>query len=221
MDIRVGQSTLHRKLRRLGLMALAAQAAELEKACRPNAKNRSAYAYFYNSLARTAATHEDCAAYRFWTRKYLEQGGSVSEMQAWQKHYPWCELGADIAKSVVWWHARLDDHWSVEVDRHLVSIRSHDRKVLSFMGRRDQGKAELHMYLDLTGPETFTCRKIQWRNVVGQKREGTCKVQLTKLARERGEYDEGTFSAEFDDTAPGGQKRTIKMTKGTFRLRRE
>jgi TolB-like protein len=222
MDIRVGQGTLHRKLRRLGLLALAAQAAELEKGCKPTPKNRSAFAYFYNSLARTAATHEDCAAYRLWTRKFLEQGGSVSEMQAWQKHYPWCELGADITKSVVWMHARLDENWSVEVDRHLVSVRSHDRKVLSLMGRREGTKTELHFYLDLVGPETFKCRKAQWRKLGGELLESkSCTVQLTKLARERGEYDEGTFGAEFEEEGFAGRKRITRLTKGTFRLRRE
>lgn len=222
MDIRVGQGTLYRKLRRMGLMALAAQAAELEKGCQPTPKNRSAFAYFYNSLARTAATHEDCAAYRFWTRKYLEQGGSVSEMNAWQKHYPWCELGADIVKSVVWMHARLDDHWSVEVDRHLVSIRSHDRKVLSLMGRREGAKTELHIYLDLVGPETFKCRQIQWRKLGGERLDSKrCQVQITKLARDRGDHDEGAFSAEFEEPSPGGRPRTTRLSKGTFRLRRE
>jgi TolB-like protein len=220
MDIRVGEGTLHRKLRRMGLMALAAQAAELEKACKPTAKNRNAFAYLYNSLARTAVTHEDCAAYRFWTRKYLEANGSVSDMNAYQQRTPWCELG-DVAKGVTWMHARLDELWSVEVDRHLVSVRSHDRKVLTLMGRRENAPTELHLYLDLTGPETFTCRKIQWRKLGGGRLEGTCTVSLTKLARERGEFDEGTFSAEFEEAGIGGRKRTTKLTKGTFRLRRE
>jgi TolB-like protein len=220
MDIRVGEGTLHRKLRRMGLLALAAQAGELEKACKPTAKNRSAFAYVYNSLARTAVTHEDCAAYRFWTRKFLEANGSVSDMQAYHQRTPWCDLG-DVAKGVTWLHARLDGHWSVEFDRHLTSVRSHDQKVLSLFGRREGQNTQLSLYLDLSGPETFTCRKAQWRALGGANREGTCTVQITKLARERGEFDEGTFSAQFEETTPAGHKRLIKMTKGTFRLRRQ
>ncbi|MBI5477917.1 MAG: hypothetical protein HY906_03615 [Deltaproteobacteria bacterium] len=220
MDIRVGEATLRRRLRRLGLLALAAQAAELEKACKPTAKNRSAFAYVYRSLASTAVTHEDCAAYRFWTRKYLEANGSVSDMQAYHQRTPWCELG-DVTKGVTWFHARLDDHWSVEFDRHLTSVRSHDRKVLTLFGRREGAKTELTLYLDLTGPETFTCRKIQWRKLDGAKLEGTCTVQPTKLARERGEFDEGTFTAQFEEPGPGGRQRIVKLTKGSFRLRRQ
>src|SRR5512146_1946866 len=102
-------------------------------------------------------------------------------MQAWQKHYPWCELGADITKNIRWMHARLDDHWSVEVDRHLVSIRSNDGKVLSLSGRRDGAPTALHMYLDLVGPDTFKCRLIQWHKLGGGRLESKkCTVQITK-----------------------------------------
>jgi len=220
MDIRVGEGTLYRKLRRMGLAALVAQAGELEKACKPTAKNRSAFAYLYRSLASTAVTHEDCAAYRFWTRKYLEANGSVSDMQAYHRRTPWCDLG-DVAKGVTWLHATLDDHWGVEFDRNLTSVRSHDRKVLTLFGRREGQQTQITFYLDLTGPETFTCRKAQWRPLGGGTREGPCTVQLTKLARERGEFDEGTFTATFEEPGFGGRKRLVRLTKGTFRVRRQ
>ncbi|MBK7862470.1 MAG: hypothetical protein IPJ65_28440 [Archangiaceae bacterium] len=91
MDIRVGMETLERKLRRFGLAALALQAAELEKACQPTPKNRSAFAYAYQHFALEAAAHEDCDASRGWWSKYTAVGGSVGDMLAWAKNQPWCE----------------------------------------------------------------------------------------------------------------------------------
>ncbi|HEY3356608.1 MAG TPA: CsgG/HfaB family protein [Polyangia bacterium] len=218
MDIRVGDATLHRKLVRLGLAALAVHAGELEKACKVGVKTRSAFAYVYGSLARTAAVHEDCASYRAWTRKYLEVGGSVGDMQAYAKRTPWCELG-DVTKNVVWFKATYDDHWSLELDRHLTTVRSHDGKVLSLFGGREGGRAQLSIYLDATGPNQFRCRLAQWTGMGGDRREGSCSVTLKKLAREPGELDEGVFTASFPTPTPNGRTRTIEM-KGDFRLRR-
>ena len=89
------------------------------------------------------------------------------------------------------------------------------------MGRREGARTALTLYLDLTGPETFTCRKIHWDKLGGGRLEGTCSVTITKLARERGEFDEGSFSAEFEEEGIAGHKRKTRLSKGTFRLRRE
>jgi TolB-like protein len=218
MDIRVGDATLWRKLRRLGLAALAVHAGELEKACKVQKKTRSAYAYVYGGLARTAAAHEDCAGYRTWYRKYLEVGGSVSEMLAHAKNSPWCELG-DVARNVVWMRGTYDEHWTLDLDRNLTSVRSHDGKVLTLFGAREGTRVELTFYLDATGPDTFRCRKAQWHRLGGDNVEGSCTVTIKKLARESGELDEGSFTASFATTGPTGRPRVMPM-QGDFRLRR-
>jgi TolB-like protein len=218
MDIRVGSETLDRKLRRMGLAALAAQAAELETACKPNPKNRSAFAYVYKGLALTAGTHEDCEAFRSWFKKYLEADGSVGDMMAYQKNYvPGCELG-DVTRSVLWFHSRLDRDWDLECKRDLTSVLSYDKKRLT-IGAGECGLDErVSLYLKPEG-NGFKCDEAAWTRKGGQLK-GSCEVKLTVVAKEKGEFDEGTFSVSFQNEA-GEHPKTFELTEGKFRVRRQ
>jgi TolB-like protein len=219
MDIRVGMDTLGRKVARLGLKGLDAQAAELEKACKQTPKNRSAFAYMYRDLALEAGRHEDCDGFRAWFRKYIEAGGSVSDMMGYQKNYiPWCEL-KDVMKSVLWFTARLDENWTLEMADNLSSVLSYDQKVLSLNASNHGMGDSMYLRLEAKGADAFACTTARWNRRGGGTLEGTCDVKLTKHAAEKGEYDEGTFGAHFVEK--GDFPRKIELSQGTFRLRRQ
>lgn len=221
MDLRVGTGTvLHDRMKRQGLAALAAHAAEMEKACKPTPRNRGAMAGVYRDLALEGAAHEDCKAYQAWFTKYVEAGGSIGDMKGYAKNWaPQCDLGNVVAK-VMWMYGKLDRNWSFEFDRHLVSILSYDGKMLTLNAGREARPESFALYLDSTGPGKFTCRSAQWQRAGDERLEGKCTVQLTKLAAEKGEYDEGSFTATFEIQEPA-YKRKMEMSDATFRLRRE
>jgi TolB-like protein/tetratricopeptide (TPR) repeat protein len=219
MDIRVGMDTLSRKLSRMGLKGLDAQAAELEKACKPTQKNRSAFAYMYEHLALTAGQHDDCEGFRRWFGKYVEAGGSVNDMLGYQKNYtPWCELG-DITRQVMWFSATLDRHWTLELTDGLSSVLSYDQKVLSLNGRSTLHE-DFYVRLEAKQPGQFACVTARWKKRGGGSLEGPCELTLTKVAQDKGDYDEGTFSASFVDRDEGFARK-IELTDGKFRLRRQ
>jgi TolB-like protein len=225
MDIRVGMGTLRRHMARMGLSGIAAQASELEKACPLTPKLRSAFAYMYKDLALASATHEDCDGFQSWFRKYVQADGSVADMLGYQKNYaPWCELG-DVTKSVVWMNSNLDKNWTLEFNQNLTSVRSSDGKELSLTGSKQMmanGRDSLSFFLDATGPDTFSCRSARWHRFDEKTPlEGGCDVRITKLARERGDFDEGTYSATFETIEPTGWRRKIELSDGSFRLRRQ
>ncbi len=220
MDVRVGSGNAQdRKVRHLGLAGLAAHAAELEKACKPTPRNRGAFASVYRDLAMEAARHEDCGAFRAFFTRYVEANGSISDMNAAQKHSAsWCELGNVLAK-VVWLSATLDGSWTLELDRNLVAVRYHDGRTLSLSASKEEGPGSFQLYLDATWPNTFKCREARWVSSNGERAEGTCEVALTRLAAQTGDFDEGTFRASLQSKEHPARK--IEISDGTFRLRRQ
>jgi TolB-like protein len=219
MDIRVGMESLHRKIARYGLKGLDAQAAELEKACKVTPKNRNAFAYMYKDLALEAGNHEDCDGFRAWFKKYVEADGSISDMLGYQKNWrPWCELG-DVTKGVMWFHSKLDRDWDIEFVQSLFSVLSNDKKVLSLNGT-DARHESIYLRLEAKQPDGFDCKLARWNRKDTGNLDGQCEVTLTKLAAERGEFDEGTFAAHFVEKSDG-YPRKIELTEGQFRLRRQ
>ncbi|MBI5546275.1 MAG: hypothetical protein HY901_20505 [Deltaproteobacteria bacterium] len=221
MDIRVGSGpVLQGRIRHQGLAALAAHALELEKACQITPRNRSAVASVYRDLALDAANHEDCEGFRSWFRKYVEADGSISDMMGYQKNWtPWCELG-EVVRSVLWMHGKLDRDWSFEFDRQLTSVLSHDGKRLILNAGKESSPEALSLYLDATGPGTFACGLAQWRQRSNEHLEGTCHVTVTKLASQKGEFDEGTFDATFEIKEQGFARKKV-LSEGNFRVRRQ
>jgi len=220
MDLRVGSGTMvTERLKRQGLAGLAALAAELEKSCKRTPRNLGGIAAVYRDLAVNAALHDDCADYQAYFAKYVEAGGSVSDMLGWARSSPWCELG-DVTKKVMWMTATLDQFHTLEMERNLSAIRSSDGKMLTLTGSKDAPPGDLTLVLGATGPDTFVCRTAQWNRSGGQRMEGKCSVTLTRSAAEKGEYYEGTFSATFEPPEGSG-RRTSELTQGRFRLRRE
>lgn len=213
MDIRKGSGLDDRYLRRAGLKGLDDMAAEFEKHCKPERRNQSAFAYFYNTLALDSARAEDCERYRAYTRKYLENDGSVSDMQGYNKNYvPWCQLG-DVQKELVWFHATLDRNWTLEFDRHLVSQKSNDGTVFFISASRERDDEQFDLRMEKGKDGQFTCLHARWRRD-GVYLEGTCTVTVRKWANDDGVgFDEGTFEAHFT-------KERVDVTRGSFRARR-
>jgi TolB-like protein len=219
MDLRVGAPVSTDRVRHLGLEGLDQFAAEFEKACPPSAKTRSALAYLYRDLAMDAARYEDCERFRRWFRKYLEVDGSVSDMLGYQKNSaPWCSLG-DITKGVVWLKFVLDGGWTPEVNQFLVSIRSNDGTQLTINGHNEGQTVDLALILKREGA-AWKCRNATWRTRDGDQIDGSCTVTLTKEGAERGDFDEGTFSASFSFEQDGHRLKT-ELTRGDFRVRRQ
>ena len=223
MDIRVGNGTLDRLVARMGLAGLDARAAELEKACKLGPKTHSAFDYVYQSLAHEAATDDDCDRYRLYSKKYIEAGGSAGDMMSWAKHFEWCELG-DVTKQVVWFYSALDDNWTLELDHRLISILSNDKKVLTLDASRDRGKLgsdQISFRLEPKGgPSDFKCVGAYWVKDGKRLETKDCDVTFAHLATDVGDHDEGTFSASFFEKGEPFD-RTLKLSKGHFRLRRE
>lgn len=229
MKIRVADRTLRRRMLGSGLKALDEFAADLEKACLPSTRsNESAFAQMYGGLAHTAAKHDDCDRYRGFYRKYLEHDGSVGDMMAWAKHYPWCELG-DVAKDVTWIRATLDRGWTFDMSRHLVSVLSYDEKVLTIMGSTDGprvpgGQEEsFDLRLERQKDGTLKCVTARWRRYWGVYNEGTCSVTLKNfVAKGATGFDQGTFDASFTNAElANGMRGKVELTNGEFRVRRQ
>ncbi len=219
MDIRVGMRVLQRRMSQSGLKAIDELTAELEKACKVSRANQDAFANFYRSVGMDAARADDCERYRAYTRKYLENDGSVADMLAFNKNaVPWCQLG-DITKNLVWLKASLDRSWSVEFTRNLVSQKSNDGSVFFVRGSTDgprvKGGSEEEMDLRLERGKDgkYTCVLGRWRRSTGEYLEGTCSVTITKWAPDDGPgFDEGTFNITFPKA---------EISNGEFRTRRE
>lgn len=227
MDLRVGVQSVDWRLRRSGLNALAEVAKELEQACPLTKKNRGGVAAVYHRLAHLAAERDDCDRWRLYSRKYLEAEGSVSDLLGYQKNYtPWCELG-EVLKNVSWLRARLDQNWSVEFDRHQVSVLSYDGKVLTVMAgteraRVPNGRPEsFSLRLERKGGAAWTCVGAQWQRSSGETLEGPCEVTLTREVPPGGAgFDEGTFSARFEVKEPASVRR-VEVGPGDFRVKRQ
>lgn len=220
MDLRVGAGRVaDDRVRHQGIDALERFWAELIKACPPSAKTRNVLAYVAKDLAMDAARYEDCErSKRFW-RRYIENDGSISDMLGYHRnHTPWCEYG-DVTADVLWMKFRLDRHHTPEVNQHLVSVRSHDGKQLSISGRNERGSIDLALYLTPAGGG-WSCRDATWRTRDGDQVTGTCVVKLTKEAKDRGDFDEGTFSATFTFQQDGHGMKT-ELSDGEFRVRRQ
>jgi TolB-like protein len=215
MDLRVGSQVAVEFVRHAGIEGLDRFAAELEKACAPSAKTISALAYIYGGLARDAASFDDCErSTRFW-RKYLEVGGSVSDMHGYHQNYvPWCTYGP-LVSTVTWMRFSVGQGGVGEVDQGLMSIRSRDGTQLSISGRNESGSTQLSLLL---APQTkgWACREATWRSN-GQLLTGSCTVTLRKEAQDIGQMDEGTFTARFGADAGG----VIELSGGDFRIRRQ
>ncbi|MDP1828643.1 MAG: CsgG/HfaB family protein [Archangium sp.] len=229
MKIRMSHDMMRRRMLVSGLKALDELAADIEKACLPATKRtQSAFAQLYGYIAHDAAKHDDCERFQTFYKKYLEVNGSVSEMIAWSKHYPWCDLG-DLKKDVTWMRATLDGGWTFDMDRHLNSVLSNDQKVLFINGNTDGprvqgGKEEsFDLRLEKQKDGSFLCVTGRWRRYWGNYVEGTCKVNLTKMAPPDGPgFDEGTFEVLFTGAEMAdGMKRNMTLTKGEFRVRRQ
>jgi TolB-like protein len=230
MKIRMSHDVMRRRMLKSGLKALDEYAADLEKACLPPTKRtQSAFAQIYGYLAHDAAKHDDCDRYQLYYRKYLEVNGSVSEMMAWAKHYPWCELG-NLKDDVTWMRATLDRGWTFDMTRNLNSVLSNDQKVFFVNGHTDgprvpNGEEEsFDLRLEKQKDGKFVCTQARWRRYWGKYIEGTCSVSFSKMTpNEDGPgFDEGTFEAEFK-AAEGadGNKYNVSLTKGEFRVRRQ
>jgi hypothetical protein len=210
MDIRVGFESAKRKLHRMGLAGLDAQAAELEKACKVTPKTRSAFAYVYDHLAIEAAYHEDCDRFRAWLKKYFDCDGSPHDMMT---AAPWCERG-DVTKDVAWFVSTLNEGWTLEGRTALTSTLSDNVLTLSATTSLNQ---TLQFRLEPDGAG-WKCTHATWqRGLV--KLDSACTATVTKLASGRGDFDEGTFSADFVDI-DGSAHRKMQLTDGKFRLRR-
>ncbi len=229
MKIRVADRTLRRRMLHSGLKAIDELTADLEKACLPATRRTAgAFAQLYGALAHDAATYDDCERFQQYYRKYLELGGSMSEMMSWSKHFPWCELGA-LKKDVTQLTATLDRGWTFDMDRHLVSVLSYDEKVLTIMASTDGprvagGQEEsFDLRLERQPDGKLKCTQARWRRYWGVYNEGTCTVTFTHQVPKDGiGFDEGTFEAIFGTAElANGLKGKVELTKGEFRVRRQ
>lgn len=230
MKIRMSHDIMRRRMLKSGLKALDEYAADIEKACLPATKRtQSAFAQIYGYLAHDAAKHDDCERYQTYYRKYLEMNGSVSEMMAWAKHYPWCDLG-NLKNDVTWLKATLDRGWNFDMPRNVYSLISNDGKVMFINGNTDgprvpNGQEEsFDLRLEKDKQGKWTCVQGRWRRYWGKYIEGTCSVTFTKMTpNEDGPgFDEGTFEVEFKGVElANGMKGNVSLTKGEFRTRRQ
>jgi TolB-like protein len=220
MDLRVGAGfAVDDKQRHLGIDGIDALWAEVIKACPPSAKTRRVLDYIAKDLAMDAARYDDCELAKKYWRLYVEQGGSISDMLGYHKNYvPWCDYG-DITKGVQWIKFRMDRNWTPEVDQGLMAVKSYDGKQLAISGRNERGSIDLGVYLVPDG-KTWKCRNATWRTRDGDQVDGTCTANLTKEAKEQGDYDEGSFSASFSFTQDGLKLKT-ELSEGSFKVRRQ
>ena len=229
MKIRLALRMVDRRIKLSGLKGIDEFAADLEKACLPPTKRTvSAFAQVYASLAHDAATHDDCERYRVFYRKYLETNGSVSEMMAWAKHYPWCELG-ELTNDVTWLHAPASTaaRPSTWIDTSSQCSPTTRRCSPSWPAPRVLRRCQPESFdlrLERQPNGTLACTTARWRRYWGTYIEGTCQVTLTKLASRTTAvgFDEGTFEAQFKKAElADGTKVDVELTKGEFRVRRQ
>ncbi len=220
MDLRVGSGfAVDDQQRHLGIDGIDALWNIVIKACPPSAKTRSVLNYIAKDLAMDAARYEDCELSAKYWRLYVEHGGSIGDMLGYHKNYvPWCEYG-DVTKSVEWIKFTMDRGWTPEVNQGLMAVKSYDGKQLALSGRNERGSIELALYLAPEG-NGWKCRLATWRTRDGDQVDGECTVKLAKEAKDKGDYDEGAFSAVFKFKQDGLTMKT-ELTDGSFRLRRE
>ncbi len=229
MKINMSSSMLERKMRQSGLKAFEELTSELEKACPPNNHNRSGYTIFYGRIAHAAADAEDCDRYRTYYRRYLELGGSVSEMLAYARNMPWCELGElkkDLTYLKGWLHKGTRE---LAMERHCVSVLSTDDTVLTLMASAGapmfEGAQEesFDLRFERQPDGKLKCTQARWRRYWGTSLEGTCNVTFSKQApRDAPGFDEGTFEAFFPKAEQADKSKVdVEITRGEFRVRRQ
>lgn len=220
MDLRVGSSAaVDEFVKHQGLAGLDAFWATVSKACAPTAKTRNVMAYMAKDLAMDAARYGDCELSKKYWRIYIEMDGSVSDMLGYHKNYtPWCEYG-DVTKNVLWMRFTMDGGWTPEVDQYLASVKSYDGKQLVISGHNKNSSVDLSLYLAPEGTG-WKCREATWRTRDGDQVTGTCMAKLTKEAADKGDFDEGSFSATFTFQQDGHGMKT-ELTRGDFRVRRQ
>lgn len=217
MDLRVGSSSaLDDVVKHQGIAGLDTFWNTVTKACPPTAKTRSVLAYIGKDLAMDAAKYGDCELSKTYWKRYLEMGGSVSDMLGYHKNYtPWCEYG-DVRKGIVWL-TFLEDSWTREADTYQSSVKSYDGKQLAISAHNENNTVDVSLYLEPDG-KGWKCREIMWRNSDGDQISAPCSANLKVEAKEKGDYDEGTFSA----TIPAGKgSAKVELRQGSFRVRRE
>ncbi|MBL8920679.1 MAG: hypothetical protein JNJ54_17570 [Myxococcaceae bacterium] len=220
MDLRVGSGGAADALvKHQGIAGLDAFWSGVIKACPPTAKTRNVLAYIAKDLAMDAARYDDCELSKRYWLQYVELDGSISDMLGYHKNYvPWCDYG-DVRKSVSWLKFTEDRHWTREADQYLASVKSYDGKQLAISGHNQSNSVDLSLYLVPDGAG-WKCRDATWRDSNGDQQTGPCTAKLTKEAKDKGDFDEGTFSASFTWTWDGRPRKT-ELTQGEFRVRRQ
>lgn len=220
MDLRVGSSgAADEAVKHQGIAGIDSFWATVSKACPVTAKTRNVMAYMAKDLAMDAARYGDCELSKKYWRIYIEMDGSVSDMLGYHKNYtPWCEYG-DVTKNVLWIRFTMDGGWTPEVDQYMSSVKSYDGKQLAISGHNKTDSINLSLYLVPEG-KSWKCRDATWRTRDGDQVTGTCTAKITKEAADKGDFDEGTFSATFTYQQDGHGMKT-ELTKGDFRVRRQ
>lgn len=218
MDLAVGTQTSDFWLEHQGVEGLEVFWNLVFKACPPSAKTRSALAQLAKDLALDAAKADDCERSKTFWKRALEHGHSTTDMLGYFKnHIPWCQFG-DIISEVQWlrfdWNGR-----PTGLDFNHSSIRSYDGKQLALGARNERSSIDLTLYLEPQGPG-WKCREATYRTRDGDQVNGSCTVVLTRTAAEKGDYDEGTFTARFS-YEQDGRPFTDTLSDGEFRLRRQ
>jgi TolB-like protein len=216
MDLIVGISAADRRwLAQAGLKGVDDQLAALDRAC-PAITDTT----LLGNFARLYATHDDCeASMRLWGR-YLHAGGSVRDLMGWARNQSWCSPDQLLA-DVPWFHATYDGNWDLEFVKGLTSSLAGNRLTLSGIAARPTMKGRQDEPFSLSAERTgdgWTCTSATWAK--GPTLTGSCSVTVTHLAAKPGEFDEGTFGADFVDRSEG-YGRKLGLTKGVFKLRRQ
>ncbi|MBL8956082.1 MAG: hypothetical protein JNK82_35240 [Myxococcaceae bacterium] len=222
MDLNVGSQAVRGRIEQAGIAGVWAMAAEMEKACARSAKLDSYFATIYSRWAGDLAEADDCEGWQKMFGKYLTVGGSVRDMRAWSRNTG-CPLG-DLTKNLQWFYSKRDRNWEFELTDELGS--SFDGKTLKLSGKAWLGtpNGKARQGLDLRAEKqpdgSFTCVSATDLRYDGVKTDGTCTVVVTTLATGAGQYDEGTYSAEFSEPWDGYKKK-VELTDGVFRLKRK
>ncbi len=215
LDFLVGMSAADRRwLAQAGLKGVDDQLAAFDHACPAMADPT-----LLGNFARLYATHDDCtASMKLWGR-YLLAGGSVRDLMGWSRHQPWCSTDTLLA-DVPWFHA-THDSWDVEFVKGLTSSLAGNRLTLSGIASRPTLRGRHDEPFTLTVERTadgWTCTSATWAQ--DPTLTGSCQVCVTHLAQANGQFDEGTFSADFVDRSEGAGRK-ITLTNGVFKLRRQ
>ncbi len=221
MDLNVGSQAVQDRIEQAGVQGVFAMAAEMEKACPRSAKLDSYFSTIYSRWANDLADADDCEGFRTLFTKYLAVGGSVRDMLAWARNTG-CSV-AEITKNVQWFHSKRDRNWDAEFDEELGS--TFDGKTLKLTGKSWLGtpNGRARQGLDLRAERqpdgSFKCLGATNLRYDGVKTDGTCTLVVTTFASGPGQFDEGTFSAEFVEPWDG-YKRKTELTDGVFKLKR-